>query len=164
LPKIRHLRTIAQFCRAVSSQLRHISTIGKTLLNSNISSRRPHNMANVGTLMAEICLPVWGTPANFNRFRVCFVTAAMSLTGGQANFARSLVISWAGTLYIHWGGNLPLAEFCHVQNSLCVLVLRFRILAALLHGTQAAGLSQTLRRGTRNGITELLQRAPPIFG
>jgi len=26
------------------------------------------------------------------------------------------------------------------------------------------GVSQTLRRGTRNGITELSQRAPPIFG
>jgi len=38
------------------------------------------------------------------------------------------------------------------------------ILAALLHGTPAAGLSQTLRRGTRNGIMELSQRAPSIFG
>jgi len=28
-PNIHHLRTIAQLCRAVSSQLRHISTIGK---------------------------------------------------------------------------------------------------------------------------------------
>jgi len=27
--KIRHVRTIVQFCRAISSQLRHISTIGK---------------------------------------------------------------------------------------------------------------------------------------
>jgi len=27
--KNRHLRTIAQFCRAISSQLRHVSTIGK---------------------------------------------------------------------------------------------------------------------------------------
>jgi len=26
------------------------------------------------------------------------------------------------------------------------------------------GVSQTLRRGTRNGITELSQTAPPIFG
>ena len=40
-PKIRHLATIAQLCRAVSSQLRHISTIGKNLLNSNISSTCP---------------------------------------------------------------------------------------------------------------------------
>jgi len=42
--------------------------------------------------------------------------------------------------------------------------LRSRILAALLHGTPAVGVSQTLRRVTRNGITELSQRAPPIFG
>jgi len=29
LPKIRHLRTVAQLCQAISSQMRHISTIGK---------------------------------------------------------------------------------------------------------------------------------------
>ena len=52
-----------------------------------------------------------------------------------------------------------------MQNSLCVQVLCSPILAALLHGTRpAAGVSQTLRRATKNGITELSQRAPPIFG
>ena len=54
-----------------------------------------------------------------------------------------------------------------MQNSLCIQVLHFSILAALLHGSRAAGVSQTLRplrRGTRNGNTELSQRAPPIFG
>jgi len=51
-----------------------------------------------------------------------------------------------------------------LQNSLCVHVLRSPILAALLHGTRAAAISQTLWHGTRNGITELLQKAPPIFG
>jgi len=40
--------------------------------------------------------------------------------------------------------------------------LAFYILAALLHGTPAAGVSQTLRRGTRLGITELSQRTPAI--
>jgi len=35
--KIRHLRTISQLCRDISSQLRHVSAIGKKLLNSNIS-------------------------------------------------------------------------------------------------------------------------------
>ena len=38
-PKIRHLGAVAQFCGAISSQLRHASTVGKNLLNSNIS---PH--------------------------------------------------------------------------------------------------------------------------
>ena len=64
-------------------------------------------MVNFGPLAAEIVSLVWGTPPNFNCFRV---------------------------------------------------------LAALLHGTPAAGFSQTLRRGTRNGITELPQTAPLIFG
>jgi len=67
-PKISHLRTIAQLCWAVSSQLKHISTTGKSLLNSNISSTCPHSMANVGPLMAEIGLPVWVTTAHFNGF------------------------------------------------------------------------------------------------
>jgi len=68
--KSRHLRTIVQLCRAISSQLRHISKIGKNLLSSNISSRCPHNMVNVGLLAAEIDPVVWGTPANYNGFRV----------------------------------------------------------------------------------------------
>jgi len=42
----------------------------KNLLSSNMSSRCPHNMVNFGLLAAEIGLPVWGTPANFNGFRV----------------------------------------------------------------------------------------------
>ena len=43
-------------------------------------------------------------------------------------------------------------------------VNRFRVIAALLHSTLVVGVSQTLRRGARNGITELSQRAPPILG
>jgi len=57
-------------CRAVSSQLRHVSTIGKTFLNADTSSTCPRNMVNFGFLTAEIRWPVWGTPANFNGFRV----------------------------------------------------------------------------------------------
>ena len=58
----------------------------------------PHNVVNFGPLAAEIGPVVWGTPANFNGFR---------------------------------------------------------IFAALLHGTPAVGVSQTL---------SVEQRAPPIFG
>ena len=47
-PKSHHLGTIPQICRAISSQLRHVSTIGKNLLSSNISSTCPHNMMNFG--------------------------------------------------------------------------------------------------------------------
>jgi len=65
-PKICHLGTIPQLCRTISSQLRHVSTIGEKLLNSNISPTCAHNMLNFGPLAAEICWRVWGTPANFN--------------------------------------------------------------------------------------------------
>jgi len=47
-PKIRHLGSIAQLCRAVSSQPRHVSTMGKNnLLNSNISPICPHNIGEL---------------------------------------------------------------------------------------------------------------------
>ena len=55
-------------CRAISSKINHVSTIGKYLLSSNISSTCPHNMVNFGPLAAEIILLVWHTPANFNGF------------------------------------------------------------------------------------------------
>ena len=68
--KNRHFGTIGQLCRAVSSQMRHLLTIEKNLLNIDTSSTCPHNMVNFGLLTAEIRWRVWGTPANFNRFRV----------------------------------------------------------------------------------------------
>jgi len=42
----------------------------KSLLRSNMSSGSPHNMMNFCPLAAEIGPVVWGTPANFNGFRV----------------------------------------------------------------------------------------------
>jgi len=68
--KNRRLGTIAQLCWAISSQLRHVSSSGKNLLSSNISSTCLHNMVNFSLLAAEIVSLVWGIPANFNGFRV----------------------------------------------------------------------------------------------
>jgi len=106
-----------------------------------------------------------GHPRKFQPVsRLGFVNVATSLTGAQPNFARYLAVFFAAMLYTFLGALVPLTEFCHVQNPLCIQVLRSPILAALLHGTPAAGVSQTLRRGTLNGITELSQRAPSTFG
>jgi len=71
--KNRRLGTIAQLCRAISSQLRHISTIGKIRVKQKYLLHMPPNMVNFGLLAAEIRWRVWGTPANFNRFRVLAV-------------------------------------------------------------------------------------------
>jgi len=62
-----HLRTISQLCRVLCSQLRHISTIGKNLLNSNVSPTCHHNMVNFGRLTAEIRSGVWDTSRKFPR-------------------------------------------------------------------------------------------------
>jgi len=71
IAKIRHLETIAQLCQAISSQLRHLSTIGKkTLLNASVSPTCPHSMVNFALLDPEIRWRVCGTQANFNGFRV----------------------------------------------------------------------------------------------
>jgi len=42
----------------------------KNILSSNIFSTCPRNMVDFGPLAAEIGPVVWGTPANFNGFRV----------------------------------------------------------------------------------------------
>jgi len=68
--KNRHLGTIALLGRAISSQLRHISTIGKKLVKEQYVLTCTHNMANFGPLAAKIDAVVWGTPANFNGFRI----------------------------------------------------------------------------------------------
>jgi len=115
--KNRHVGTIAQICRAISSQLRNISTIGKNLFSSNMSSTCPRNMVNFSTNGWDL-LASLGHPCKFQRVsRLAFVTAATSLTGGQPNFARCMAVFWPGTLYIH---SCLLTEFCHMQNSLSV--------------------------------------------
>jgi len=72
LPRIGHLRTIAQLCQAISSQA-CINNRETNLLNSNTSSTCPRKMVNFGPLTVEIGLGVWGTPANLNRFCVLAV-------------------------------------------------------------------------------------------
>ena len=86
-PKIRPLGTIAQLCRAISSQLRHMLTIGRKLLNSNISSTCLYNMVNFGLLAAEIRWRVLA-PSKFERVsRFGSVIARHSRSGRQPNFA-----------------------------------------------------------------------------
>ena len=109
-------------------------------------------------LYVKVCL---GHPSKFQRVsRLAFVTAATSLTGGQSNFARCLAGSClAATLCIHFrvlllpDGNLPRAKFTLRPKS-CVLLYWQRYCTALQQPCQP-----TLRRGTRNWITELSQRA-----
>ena len=94
--------TIPQICRAISSQLKNVSTIGKKLVRQHISSTCPHNMVNFGPLAAEICWRVWGTPANFNGFRVL----AAFLHGTRVLGVSQTLRRWTeGATYIRQGGH-----------------------------------------------------------
>ena len=116
----------------------------------------------LGPLTAEICWRVWGTPANFKGFacwlRYCTDVAQRRSTKLRRMFGR--LLGWY-TIYTFLGALapnviLPDAKFT-LRPSLafsCIGSIR------LLHDTPAAGVSQT----ARNGITELSQTAPPIFG
>jgi len=59
----------------------------KNLSNSNTSSTCPRNMLNFSPLMAEMCWRVWGTPANFNGFRVLAASLHSTSSGRRPNFA-----------------------------------------------------------------------------
>ena len=63
----------------------------------------PHNMVNFGPLAAEIGSVVWGTPANFDGFRVVLPSLLQRRRSpAEANqTAQCLAVSWSATLYIH---------------------------------------------------------------
>jgi len=57
-------------------------------------------MVNFGPLAADVGLPVWGTPANFNAFRVW----AALLHGGQVvSVSQTLRRSTEGATYVRQG-------------------------------------------------------------
>ena len=106
--KNRHFGTIAQLCRAISSQLRHISTIGKKLFKQQYVL---HMSAQYGELRPTSGWDRFANLRHSSKFQrvspLAFVTAATSLTEDQPNFAQCLAVSWAGKLYIHFRGFLP---------------------------------------------------------
>ena len=70
----------------------------KNLLNSSISSTCPYNMVNFGLLTAEIVSLVWGTPSNFNGFRV-FVSLLHRRRSMEVN--RTLHDVWPSPGLVH---------------------------------------------------------------
>jgi len=86
--KNRHLGTIPQLCRAISSQLEHVSTIGKKLAKQQYLVYMSAQHGELGPLAAEIFSLVWGTPTNFNWFRVLAVLLHGTLVVGVSQTLR----------------------------------------------------------------------------
>ena len=76
--------------RALSSQLRHLSTVGKkNLLRSNTSSTCPDNMVHIRPTNSWDRFGSLGHPCKFQRvLRLGSVTAQHSSSGRQPNFAE----------------------------------------------------------------------------
>ena len=104
----------------------------------------------------------FGHPSKFERVWLRYCTDVAHRC--EPNFARCLAVSCGGILRIHFrwllspNGILPAAKFT-LRSSLLISYI-----SSFLHGSRAVDVSQSLRRGTRNGITDLSRKAPSIFG
>jgi len=103
----------------------------KSLLNIDTSSTCPHNMVNFGLHTAEICWRVWGTPANFNGFRILSALLHGTLVVGVSQTLRRWT---AGTIYIRQGGHHVghwpiwptfLVKLQHISSSISVVKSNF---------------------------------------
>jgi len=121
LPSAHHRTTLSSYVFATKACIDN----RKNLLNSNISFRCSHNMANFGPLTG---FTSW--------LRYCSDVAHRRPTKFCTMFGR--LMGWY-TIYTLSGANFTLCS--------SLRVLRSPILTALLHGTPAAGVSQTLRYG-----------------
>jgi len=81
--KIRHLGTIAQVCRAVSSQGTYRQS-EKVVKQQYLLQMSPQ----YGELRPDIGPGVWGTPANFNGFRVLAALLHSPLVVGVSQTLR----------------------------------------------------------------------------
>jgi len=123
-PKICHLGTITQLWRAISLQvatkacIHNWKKIVKQQCLPHISSQcgelRPTNgWDRSGSLL------VWGTPANFNGFRVLALLLQRRCSM-EAN--QTLQDVWPSRGLLHYififGGSCSVMEFCQVQSSL----------------------------------------------
>ena len=138
----------------------------KNLLSSNISSTCPHNIWRTSAHQRLRSVREFGAPRQISTgfascLRYCSDVAHRRPTKLCTMFGR--LMGWY-TIYTFSGALAPDGILPGAIFTIYVQVLRSPVLAALLHGSPAAAVSQSLLRGTRNGITELSQRAPSIFG
>jgi len=95
--------------------------MGKNLLNIDISSTCPHNMVNFDILTAEICWRVWGTPANFNGFRVlAALLHVAALNRGRHPYSTERPSRWAlAHILVFTARRIALRQF---RRSVCPFV------------------------------------------
>jgi len=122
----------------------------KNLFSSNISSTYPPQYGELSLLAAEIISLVWGTPPNFNGFRV-LASLLQQHRSTEANQTLHSVWPLPGLVdYIYiFGGCCSITEFSRCKIHFAPSKSCDLLLAALLHSSQAVAASQTaaLRTG-----------------
>ena len=106
-PSGHHRTTLSGYIFATKARIDN----RKKLLSSDMSSTCPHNMVNFGLLTAEIHPVVWGTPVNFDGFRVLAALLHGTLVVGVSQTAEGATYIWKGG---HQVGHWPtlLVSFC----------------------------------------------------
>ena len=114
-PSGHHRTTLSGY---IFATMAHIDNRKKNLLSSNISSTCPHNMVNFGPLVAEIVLLVWGTPANFNGFRVLAALLHGTLVVGVSQTA-----AFNRGRHLYSAGRPSRWALAHISNLIIFIML-----------------------------------------
>ena len=162
-PSAHHRTTLSSYILATKARIDNRKKINSYVF---FTIHMPHNVVNFGSLTTKTVSefgPPQQTSTGFASW-LCYCTDVAQRRSTKLCTIFGRLLGWY-TVYIHFPGRLtlngilPAAKFTLRPTFVCS-----PILAALLHSTQTVGVSQTVRRATRNRITELSQRAPPIFG
>jgi len=143
-PSAHHHTTVLGYIFATKA---HINN-RKKLVKQQYLPTCPWNLVNFSPLAAEIVSLVWGTPANFNGFRVL---ASLLQQHRSAEANRTLHSVWPLPGLVHYryvyifGSCCPVMEFCQVQNSLCVLQVLCCPFGSVTAWRSISGRDQTLR-------------------
>jgi len=100
--KCRHLGTIPQLCRTISSQLRRVWTIGKKLVKQQYLLHMSTQYGELRPTSGWDRFVSLGHPANFNEFRVLAALLHGTLVVGVSQTLRRWI---QGATYIRQGGH-----------------------------------------------------------
>jgi len=126
-PKICHLRTVAQLCWAISSQLWQVSTIDKTLVKQQYLL---HMSSQYGELHSTNGWDRFISLGHHSKFQQLSRLGVVSLLHRHCSTEvnQTLHDVWPSPGLVHYiyiaGALAPITEFWQVQNSLCALILR----------------------------------------
>ena len=100
--KNRHLGTIAQLCRAISSQLRHVSTTRKELVKQKCL---PHMFLQYGELRPTNGWDLIGSLGHLSKFNGFHILAALLHNTLVVGVSQTLRTWTKGATYIRLGGH-----------------------------------------------------------